>query len=142
MSNRSTGRSPFEIVYTRPPWFAFNVVSLTKSPSMSMSAELLAEWFQSIQVDIRNKLEQANKKYKQVANKHRRAKTFQEGDLVMIHLHKNRFPTWTYDKVQGKKYGPCRILKKISDNAYAVELLEDMSVFPTFNVSDLFEYQD
>jgi hypothetical protein len=36
---------------------------------------------------------QANDKYKAAADKKRRVKTFQEGDLVMEHLRKNRFPT-------------------------------------------------
>jgi len=36
---------------------------------------------------------QAKDKYKAAADKKQRVKTFQEGDLVMAHLRKNRFPT-------------------------------------------------
>lgn len=105
MPNQSTGRSFFEIVYARPPQLALDLVSPPKSPGMSMVAESLAERIQSIQADARDKVQQTNKKYKQAANKHRQAKTFQEGDLVMIHLCKNRLPAGTYSKLQDRKYG-------------------------------------
>lgn len=36
--------------------------------------------------DVKTKLTEDNKKYKQIANKKRRFKEFQVGDLVMVHL--------------------------------------------------------
>jgi hypothetical protein len=39
------------------------------------------------------KFRKANDKYKAVADKKRRVNAFQEGDVVMAHLRKNRFPT-------------------------------------------------
>jgi hypothetical protein len=67
MSNMSTGKSPLEVVYTKSPKHALDLVLLPKLPSLSLTAENLAEWLQQIQEDVRLNLEQANDKYKEMA---------------------------------------------------------------------------
>ena len=60
----------------------------------------------------------------------------------MAHLKKEWFLRGMYNKLKYKQIGPCRILKKISDNAYWLELPERFDISPTFNVVDLYEFHE
>jgi endonuclease V-like protein UPF0215 family len=56
-------------------------------------------------------------------------------------LRKGRFPRGTYNKMQLKKIGPCRVLKKFGENAYEIELLDGIKISPIFNIADLYPYR-
>ena len=80
-------------------------------------------------------------KYKaRKALKHREVH-FEEGELVMVHLKKDRFPRGTYNKLMWKKIGSCKILRIFYANAYKVQLPSEVGISPIFNVSDLYPYQ-
>lgn len=48
----------------------------------------------------------------------------------------------TYDKLKAKNIVTCKILRKLEDNAYDIELLPGFDVYLTFNISDLFDYHE
>jgi hypothetical protein len=73
---------------------------------------------------------------------HRKLKVFEEGDIVMAHLRKDRFPRGMYNKLKYKKIGPCNILRKIFDNAYKLDFSKAFEYFPIFNVFDLYEFHE
>ncbi|KAK8918704.1 hypothetical protein KSP39_PZI020994 [Platanthera zijinensis] len=137
MENRSTGRTPFSIVYQRPPLHPLDLIPLPKIPGYSIAAEHLAARVESIQSQVKQQLQLSNAQYKAAKDSHHRAQTFSEGDLVMVHLRKERFRTGTYNKLCKRKVGPCRVLRKINDNAYVVELPPGLHISNTFNVADL-----
>nr|GEW70546.1 hypothetical protein [Tanacetum cinerariifolium] len=58
-------------------------------------------------------------------------------DLVWIHLRRAQFLQRHFGKLHPHADGPFRILKKINDNAYKVELSGHYDVSDTFNVGDL-----
>jgi hypothetical protein len=140
MLNRSTGKTPFQIVYCQPPHHALDLAPLPKIPRMSIAVKHMADRIKTIQEEVRANLEEANVQYKTSADRKRRAKVYQVGDLVMVYLRKGRLPAGTYNKLNNKKHNPFQILQKINDNAYVADLPTEMTISPTFNVADLFEY--
>jgi len=60
---------------------------------------------------------------------------FEPGDLVWVHLHKDRFPEQRKSKLQAD--GPFKVLRKINDNAYEIDLPSMYGVSTSFNVTDL-----
>ncbi|KAF2314211.1 hypothetical protein GH714_024112 [Hevea brasiliensis] len=114
-------RTPFSIVYTKIPNHTLDLVKLPKVPCLSVAAGNLVEQVQSVQEDVKKRLEKANAKYKEVANRHRRFKVFEVRDEVMVFMSKARI-AGGHHKFKQRKYGPFNITNKINDNADAVDL--------------------
>jgi hypothetical protein len=41
-----------------------------------------------------------------------------------------------------KKIGPCKILRRFGENAYELELPEDVGISPIFNIVDMYPYRE
>ena len=78
------------------------------------------------------------KLYTTAAKQHRQVKDFEEGDLALVHLRKERFPKSTCHKLESRKFSPCNMVRKISSNAYLIKLLSNLQISPFFNVSNLY----
>ena len=85
-------------------------------------------------------IERMNAKYKLAGDKGRKHVVFEPGDLVWLHLRKDRFPNLRKSKLMPRTDGPFKVLEKINDNAYKLELPADFVVTPTFNIAYLKPY--
>jgi hypothetical protein len=85
-------------------------------------------------------IEKMNEKYRIAASKGRKEVKLEPGDLVWLHLRKERFSELRKSKLMSRATGPFKILAKINDNAYKLDLSSEFGVSPTFNISYLRSY--
>ncbi|GJV59156.1 RNA-directed DNA polymerase [Tanacetum coccineum] len=101
----------------------------------------LSEQIKELHRSVQEQIIRHNKQYKEHADNCRKQVLYREGDLVWIHLRKEHFPAGHFGKLKPRGDGPFRVLKKINDNAYKIELPGHYNVFATFNVADLSPYK-
>ena len=139
--NRSTGKSPFQIVYGTHPRGILELRELPNTFPSSSHAEEFAEAIKEVQDQVKLQLQNSNQKYKEFADQKRREVQFKVGDLVWAYLKKERLPQTKHTKLLPKKVGPCQILEKYGHNAYKIQLPTDIGISPIFNVCDLTRYK-
>jgi hypothetical protein len=81
-----------------------------------------------------------NEKYRIIGSKGQKEVKLELGDLVWLHLRKEWFSDLRKSKLMSRVDGPFKILEKINNNAYKLELPLEFGVSPTFNISDLRPY--
>jgi len=106
----------------------------------SWEAEKRAEEIKDIHAQVRERIKKSNAQAMHQANKHNREAHFQLGDLVWIHLRKERFRSKCKSKIMPRSDGPFEILQKVGPNAYKVDSPGEYGVSATFNVADLSPY--
>jgi hypothetical protein len=100
-----------------------------------------SELIKRLHEDTRRNIEKKSTQYTKQANKGKKKVLFQPGDLVWLHLHKDHFPQQRKSKLSPRGDGPFKVLAKINDNAYKLELPPEYSnVSATFNVKDLLPF--
>jgi hypothetical protein len=139
--NRSTGKSPFQILYGTQPRGVYELREPEQAETSSARAEEFAEAMKELHTEVKQRLQKMNQEYMRRADQRRRQLQFEVGDMVLAHLRKERFPRGTYTKLKMKKIGPCKILRKFGENAYELELPEGIGISLIFNISDLYPYR-
>jgi hypothetical protein len=85
-------------------------------------------------------IERMNAEYKIHGDKARKQLEFALGDLVWLHLRKELFPDLRKSKLMPRADGPFKVLEKINENAYKVDLPADFGISPTINIAYLKPY--
>ena len=115
--NFTTSYSPFEIVYYFNPLSSLDLLPLPNIFAMINKDGLSkANFVKSLHEKVKAQIEKKVEQYARYANKSREKMVFKSGDLVWIHLRKNRFPSKRKSKLQEREDGPFKVLERISDN--------------------------
>ncbi|KAL0439531.1 UNVERIFIED_CONTAM: hypothetical protein Slati_2436100 [Sesamum latifolium] len=109
---------------------------------VNMDGKNRAEFVKQIHVKVKSNIERMTQQYMNRANKGRKRVIFESGDLVWLHLRKERFPDKRKSKLMPRGDGPFRVLEKINDNTYKLDLPGEYGVSATFNDSNLSPFYD
>jgi translation initiation factor IF-1 len=77
-------------------------------------------------------IKKMNEKYHIAASKGRKEVKLEPGDLVWLQLRKERFLELRKSKLMSRAASPFKILAKINENAYKLELPPEFGVSPSF----------
>ena len=140
-TSQTTGCSSFEAIDGMDPIGHLDLSFIHINNQISGKADERAKLIMKIHEQVRSKILKQIEKYKKHADKHRKKLVFNEGELVWIYLRKERFLNQRFAKFQPRADGPFKIIKKINENAYKMDVLGTYGVSATFNVSDLSPYE-
>ncbi|KAK0604746.1 hypothetical protein LWI29_019042 [Acer saccharum] len=138
--NRSSGFSPFQVVYSLVPRSPLDLLPLLNKTRIHGKAEDFVQGLRGVHQQVQENLSQSSEKYKLAADKKRRHLEFEVGDFVWAVLTKDRFGVGDYNKLAARKIGPLEIVEKINPNAYRLKLPSHIRTHDVFNVKHLIPF--
>lgn len=138
--NRSSGFSPFQIVYGILPRGPPDLSTLPDRVRLHGGADTFVDHILDTHAEAKANLDANVVKYKAAADSHRLRLVFEVGDLVWVVLTRDKMPAHAYNKLKAKKIGPVKILERINDNAYRLQLPDNITTSDVFNVKYISRY--
>ncbi|GKC26258.1 retrotransposon-related protein [Tanacetum coccineum] len=133
--------TPYQVLYGQAPP-AHVTYTARDSANDSVDMSLVARET-AIQL-LKFHLQRAHDRMKTIADKKRTERVFGITDLVLLKLQPYRQSTLKHHKhhkLAPKYYGPFKIVAKVGEVAYKLELLEDSQIHPMFHVSQLKKFR-
>ncbi|MCH94947.1 hypothetical protein A2U01_0015918 [Trifolium medium] len=131
----SIGKTPFEVVYGRPP--PSIVRFLSNETKVAVVALELGERDEALN-QLKLHLQKAQEQMVAYANKKRRDLCFDIGEWVFLRLRPHRQQSVVKrinQKLAARFYGPFKVIAKVGEVAYKLQLPETSKIHPVFHVS-------
>jgi hypothetical protein len=109
----TTKMYPFEIVYGLIPRTPIDLMLLPTSKKLNFDAKQHAELMLKLHETTKENIELMNSKYKLAGDKGRKQFIFEPGELVWLHLRKDRFPALRKSKLMPRADGPFKVLDEL-----------------------------
>jgi hypothetical protein len=127
-------------VYGFNPHAPIDLLPLPPSETACFDASQRSEFILKMNETTKLNIKKINEKYRIAGSNGWKEVKLEPGDLVWLHLRKELFSNLRKSKLMPRADGPFKILEKINDNAYKLELPPEFGVSPIFNISDLQPY--
>ena len=102
-----------------------------------MDASARASYIKKMHEDTRHTIERQVQRLATKLNVNKQPMIFNIGDLVWLHLRKDRFPNERKSKLLPRTDGPFKVLARYNNNAYKIDLPRGK-----YNVSNIFNVKD
>jgi hypothetical protein len=134
---------PFEVVYGFKPITLLELLPLPLHQRANMEASKRVDYVRRIHEKTKEAIEKMGKNVAAKRNQRRKEVLLELGDLVWVHFRKDCFPHLWCSKLLSCGAGPYKVLSKINNNAYTIDLLADkFGVSNSFSVADLKPYAE
>ncbi|XP_058002312.1 uncharacterized protein LOC110669705 [Hevea brasiliensis] len=112
----------YDLVYGYNPLTPLDLLPLPIDHIDSLDGKKKAELVKKLHEQARVHIEKKNAQYVSHANKGHKILVFEPGDLVWVYFRKERFPNQRKSKLHPSCDGPFKVLERINNNAYKIEL--------------------
>lgn len=133
----STGNSPHSIVYGVEPRLPVDAAMGSKAPA----ADDFMEKMKKLQEHTQEALQHTAECMKKQADRSRTSRSFNKEDYVMLSTDNLNLKNKPSKKLKPRWVGPFRILQKVGNSAYKLDLPSSMTIHPVINIDQLKEYK-